>query len=522
MFHNDQTEAPLFYFSQLAEIPRDSGKEKAVSDFLLNWAMERGLEAHQDAVWNLVIKKPGSAGREAEEPVILQAHLDMVCEKDSTSTHNFDTDSIPLRMEGDWLTSAAGTTLGSDDGIGVAYIMAVLADETLSHPPIEALLTVQEESTFAGAANVDWSLLLGKRLINLDQSVENEVLCGACGGTGMQMRVSLVQGPIPKGFRTMRVTISGLEGGHSGEDIHRGRGSAIALLARGLQSCKEKLQSREDELQGSKTDERSELRIVEFTGGTSRLAISREASAVFAIAKENVVSCEQLWSELEQQWKKEYETTAKRLCVQVQTGTKESDCCKTEKQNCEEAATGAVSRAGDAEACYTMESSEKILAALRLFPDGIQQMNGTFPGTVESSNNLGIVRTKETELILTAEARGAYASTIEAIRQKVSCLADLLGGTCEFFAAYVPWEYRSDSPLRRLAMDTYREAFRTELKPVVVHAGIECGFFLQAKPELDAISIGPTAQYFHSPKERLQISSTLREWMFLKELLERM
>ena len=500
MFHNDQTEAPLFYFSQLAEIPRDSGKEKAVSDFLLKWALERGLDAHQDEVWNLIIKKPGSAGREAEEPVILQAHLDMVCEKDSTSRHNFETDPIPLRMEGDWLTSAAGTTLGSDDGIGVAYIMAVLADETLSHPPIEALLTVQEESTFAGAANVDWSLLLGKRLINLDQSVENEVLCGACGGTGMQMRVPLVQEPVPEGFQTMRVTISGLEGGHSGEDIHRGRGSAIALLARGLQSCKENLHG----LQGSKADGRSKLRIVEFTGGTSRLAISREAGTVFAIAETDVEACEQLWSELEQQWKKEYETTAKRLHVQVQTGTKESNDCKTKKQS-----------------CYTVESGEKILAALRLFPDGIQQMNGTFPGTVESSNNLGIVRTEETELVLTAEARGAYASTIEAIRQKVLCLADLLGGTCEFFAAYVPWEYRSDSPLRRLAMDTYREAFRTELKPVVVHAGIECGFFLQAKPELDAISIGPTAQYFHSPKERLQVSSTLREWMFLKELLER-
>ena len=501
MFHNDQTEAPLFYFSQLAEIPRDSGKEKAVSDFLLNWALERGLDAYQDAVWNLIIKKPGSAGREAEEPVILQAHLDMVCEKDSTSRHNFETDPIPLRMEGDWLTSAAGTTLGSDDGIGVAYIMAVLADETLSHPPIEALLTVQEESTFAGAANVDWSLLLGKRLINLDQSVDNEVLCGACGGTGMQMRVPLVQEPIPEDFQTMRVTISGLEGGHSGEDIHRGRGSAIALLARGLQSCKENLHG----LQGSKADGRSKLRIVEFTGGTSRLAISREAGTVFAIAKTDVEACEQLWSELEQQWKKEYETTAKRLHVQVQTGTKESNDCKTKKQS-----------------CYTAESGEKILAALRLFPDGIQQMNGTFPGTVESSNNLGIVRTEETELVMTAEARGACASTIEAIRQKVLCLADLLGGTCEFFAAYVPWEYRSDSPLRRLAMDTYREAFRTELKPVVVHAGIECGFFLQAKPDLDAISIGPTAQYFHSPKERLQVSSTLREWMFLKELLERM
>ena len=506
MFHNDQTEAPLFYFSQLAEIPRDSGKEKAVSDFLLNWALERGLEAHQDAVWNLIIKKPGSAGRESEEPVILQAHLDMVCEKDSTSTHNFETDPIPRRMEGDWLTSAAGTTLGSDDGIGVAYIMAVLADETLSHPPIEALLTVQEESTFAGAANVDWSRLLGKRLINLDQSVENEVLCGACGGTGMQMRVPLVQEPIPAGFQTMKVTISGLEGGHSGEDIHRGRGSAIALLARGLQSCKENLHG---------------LRIEEFTGGTSRLAISREASAVFAIAKTDVELCGQLWGELEQQWKKEYETTAKRLHVQVQTGTKESDCCEAEKWNYVEAVTGEVSRVGDAEICYTTESSEKVLAALTLFPDGIQQMNGTFPGTVESSNNLGIVRTEETELVLTAEARGAYASTIEAIRQKVLCLADLLGGTCEFFAAYVPWEYRSDSPLRRLAMDTYREAFRTELKPVVVHAGIECGFFLQAKPELDAISIGPTAQYFHSPKESLQVSSTLREWMFLKELLER-
>lgn len=477
LFQNTREELPLYYFERIAKFPRDSGKELAVSNAVKAWAERLGLWCFQESNGNLILKKPGSPGCEALPPVILQAHLDMVCEKTADSTHNFDTDPIPLKREGDWLCSAAGTTLGADNGIGVAMCLAVLASENLTHPPVEVVLTVQEETSFLGAQTVPWELLQGRRLINLDHASEREVLTGSCGGSGVEVTLPLEQQAAPRGTG-LCLTVSGLPGGHSGEDIHRGHGSAIQLLTRVLRRCRD----------------RFEIRLCSLDSGSSRLAISRDASAVILVPGDDS-GLRQEVSRMEQLFRREYQVVAPGLALTL-------------------------SGAQGAEVCYTQASFDRVLAALSLFPDGIRQMNGAFPGMVESSDNLGVLKTEPGKLILTAEIRGGFASTVEDLQERISLLSRLLGGSCRFFSEYAPWESRAHSPLRSAAIRTYRTLFGGELEPKAVHAGLECGCFLQKVPELDAIALGPDCQQFHSPQERMCISSAKRSWKLLQALLE--
>lgn len=472
-------EAPLALFEEISRIPRPSGKEQRISNYVKAWAEARGLDVYQDSSYNLIILKGASPGCEGCAPVILQAHMDMVCEKDSGSAHNFDTDPILLQAEGDWLRSACGTTLGADDGIGVAYCMAVLADNALVHPPIEVLLTVEEESTFFGAATVDWSLLRGTRLINLDFGVEKSVLCGSCGGSGVEVTLPLEREAAPAGWSAIHLTLRGLMGGHSGEDINKGRGSAIQLMTRALRRCCQDCGAR----------------LVSFSGGSYRLAISREAEATVLVPPEETVACLLLISRLNRTFQAEYEAATSELRLQGEASSVTADTCCTE------------------DAC------RRALLLLSLLPDGVQKMNGAFPGVVESSNNLGTVRMEEGLLRLTAEIRGAYASTVADLQEKIALLAQSAGGECRFHDVYYSWTYHDASPLRAAASDCYERLYGAPLTPVVVHAGIECGFFLHARPNLDAIALGPNAERFHSPQERLSISSTLRVWEFLKALL---
>lgn len=478
LFRETPDDRPLYYFEQLSAVPRPSGGEQRVSDFILRWAQERGLDAYQDEHWNLILRKPASPGREGCPPVILQAHLDMVCEKNSDSAHNFETDPIRLTAEGDWLRSACGTTLGADDGIGVAYCMAALADEALVHPPLEVILTVQEESTFCGAKTLDWSRLRGKRLINLDHSDQNTVLCGSCGGTGLTAEFPLKREPLPEGWRTFALRISGLVGGHSGEDIHRGRGSANQLLTRALRAL-----------------EPEGVRLVGIEGGAFRLAIPREAEALLAAPAGCAERLRARVEELEGVFRREYAAAAPELRVTLE-----------QRQE------------SPARIC-TAAGQRRTLEVLTLFPDGIQQMNGAVPGVVESSINLGVVRLEEDRLTLTAEIRGGYESTVEEVAQKVRTLAGAFDGRVEFFDRYTPWQYRAESPLRASAQAVYAGLFGRELEPAIVHAGLECGCFLADRPELDAVSLGPDCQYFHSPLERMSLRSAREEWRFLRALL---
>ncbi len=478
LFQNNPEELPLYFFERISQIPRESGSEKGISDFLKGWAEGLGLWCVQDEGWNLIIKKPGSPGCVSLPPVILQAHIDMVCEKTPDSAHDFAVDSIPLKLDGDWLSSAAGTTLGADDGIGVALCMAALSSEELVHPPLEVLFTVQEESTFYGAEHVRWDLLEGRRLINLDHAVECEVLTGSCGGSGVEVALPVERQEIAAGAACYALTLTGLPGGHSGEDIHRGHGSAIQLMTRVLLRLRSKF----------------DASLISLEGGASRLAISRDAHAVVC-ASAGIAELRGELQRLEAEFRREYQAVAPGLSLSLSKGPEQA-------------------------ACLTRQSLDRVLTGLALFPDGIQNMNGAFPGRVESSVNLGVLKTEASQFIMTAEIRGGYLSTVESIREKISVLSDALGGACRFFAGYLPWESRGDSPLRAAAVRTYRALFGAEMKAIVVHAGIECGCFLRQVPELDAISIGPDCESFHSPQERMSVSSAKRVWRLLKELLK--
>ena len=284
----------LNIFEQLSQIPRESGNEKAVSDWIKGWAQERGLKVRQDDIWNLLITKPAAEGYETHPPVLLQAHIDMVCEKNRNSSHDFTKDPILLKREGDWLTSATGTTLGADNGIGVSAAMAVLADDTLPHPPLEVVFTVQEETTFAGAETVDVTSLKAKRMINLDHADEREMIVGSCGGTGVRFTMSLTRmADLPEGCDAYLLRLSGLKGGHSGEDIHRGRGNAISLLIRLLEML--------------------DLPVVSITGGTNRLAIPREAEAI--VHTRDAKALQEDLAKAEQIFRKEYSGAAPELTI---------------------------------------------------------------------------------------------------------------------------------------------------------------------------------------------------------------
>lgn len=471
-------------FRRISDIPRRSGQEKAVSDMIAARAGELGLEAEQDEIWNLIIRKPASAGYEDHPPVLLQAHIDMVCEKNRDSSHDFEKDPIPLKIEGDWLMSAAGTSLGADNGIGVAAAMAILESRELEHPPLEVVFTVQEETTFAGAEKVDVSGLRSRRMINLDHADEHELIVGSCGGTGVEFTMPISRRKeIPSDCgRACRLRLTGLMGGHSGEDIHRGRGNAITLLLRVLEELK--------------------LPVISIDGGSNRLAIPREAEAV--VLSEDPEALEMAVRTMRDVFRKEYSIAAPDLDIRIE---------EVDRSGIGAAKTGLP---------LTEESFSRIAAVVRLYPNGIAGMNGGFDGLVESSDNIGILRTEEEELKLVSEIRGAYLSTVKDIQKTVDLVAAVFGGRAKYFNGYVPWEFEADSELRRTAVETYRELFGEDMRQLALHAGLECGFFAEKIPGLDLISIGPDCQSFHSPEERVSLSSTKRFYTFLTALLRRL
>ena len=473
-------ERVFYYFEKISAIPRESGNEMAVSNWIYDWTKTLGLEAAQDAAFNLVIRKKASAGYETAAPVILQAHMDMVCEKTLESSHDFSRDPILLKTEGDWLMSACGTTLGADNGIGVACAMAILEDQLLVHPPLEVIFTVEEETTFKGANAVAANVFTGRRMINLDHADDGELVAGSCGGTGVSVVMPLEwEKEVPNGYTAFKVKIGGLEGGHSGEDIHRGRGNATQLLVRFLQrlngyGCK----------------------VCSICGGTNRLAICREAEAVVLADSEEKLRS--LAEEMQAVYRKEFGQAAPRLDMKVENVSEETMILPL--------------KAGQ----FT-----RIASMVRLFPDGILGMSGELTGQVNSSDNLGILRTchEKQELQITSEIRGMYQSMVEDTREKINMLADLMGAKVEYFADYVPWEYAADSRLRSTALSLYQEMYGESMRVSTVHAGLEGGMFTEKAPGMDIISVGPSCQFFHSPLERVSLSSVRKFYGFLKALL---
>lgn len=471
------------YFKQISAIPRASFQEKAVSDYVYHWALSHDWECWQDDWHNVFIRKSATPGMEQAPTIMLQAHLDMVCQRAAGVQHDFSKDAIRLIQEGDYITTGGTTTLGADDGIGVALAMAVLEDDTIPHPELEVLLTTVEEDDMSGALHVDASTFHARYLLNLDNAVENQAINGSCGGYGVMSRWPVSRGPSLEGVTYVRIQLTGLPGGHSGEDIHRGRGNAIGLLTRILLLLYRQFR----------------WQLVSLTGGTFRLAIPREAEAIVALQPEKLESLTTMLSKVVDDLRHEYPLSAQTLQVTAAS-------LPVEKRE-----------------ILSLAETKKVLTLLSLLPDGIQEMNGTVPGVVQCSVNVGEVSLAETGdcVRLVSEIRAPWPAQVDSIFEKIRLVAELAHGTCQSFAAYPGWPDKAASSLADLAKRIYQDVTGKPLQVQPQHTGLECGCLLQKKPGLDALSMGPDCEFLHSPQERLSISSTNRMYQFLLKLLSR-
>lgn len=468
----------FYHFLEICKIPRQTFFEKEISNFIMDWSKNQGLEVYQDEKWNLLIRKPASIGYEDKKPIILQAHIDMVCEKIPEVKHDFKKDSIKVQLDGDILSTGNKTTLGADNGIGVAIAMAILEDKNLKHPSIDVILTTAEEEDMSGALNVDKSWFHTNRLINIDNSVDTELVAGSSGGKGVELKFPLNYIDRPKAYKGYRISISGLLGGHSGEDINEGRANANILLISLLNSFREKIN----------------FFISEIKGGNFRLAIPREAYVTVAVSDDNIDIFKNVFKNFEQEIKKVYEETEKNLLIEID----EVDL---------------------AEQVLSKESTEKIIDTVLLSPNGISNMLGSL-GVVESSCNLGEVYIKEGYIYIITEIRATFEYNREYIYSKISLIAKQFGGEVREFSAYPSWTYKANSKLRGIANNVYKRMFGNDIKVLVLHAGLECGCFAPKIDDMDAISIGPNTWDLHSPKERLSVSSTDKIYKYLVNVLE--
>lgn len=465
------------YFEEICQIPHGSGNVRAISDYCVKFAKDRQLDVYQDEVYNVIIKKPASAGMEAAPAVILQGHLDMVCEKNADVAFDFEKDSLRLAVDGDEI-HANGTTLGGDDGIAVAMALAILDDDTIVHPPLEVLFTTEEETGMDGAQHLDCSRLSAKYMINIDSEEEGVITVGCAGGLKSQAAIPVEHMDFEGVVYDLKV--SGLAGGHSGAEIHLGRANANKLMGRLLFALRKEL----------------DFGLVEVNGGAKDNAIARDAAARIVLPEEQCQAAVQIISQCSAQIRQEYCTVDPGICVTLEKG---------------EGYKGSV---------LTFAAAEKVIYLLMNSPYGVQSMSAQLPGLVESSLNLGIVRTEADAVTLTWAVRSSVKSRKWLINDQLEYMTGMLGGDYTWHGDYPEWAYRQESPLRALAIDTYEKMFGK--KPVVstIHAGLECGLFAEKMPDEDMISIGPDLKDIHTPGERLSISSTKRTFDYVCEMLK--
>lgn len=478
VLENLQPERVFHYFEEITKIPHSSGNTREISDYLVSFAKEHGLRYIQDESNNVILFKPAAKGYENAPTVMLQGHMDMVCEKEPGSSHDFTRDALKLQVEGDYI-SAQGTTLGGDDGIAVAYGLALLEDDTLEHPALEVVITVDEEIGLLGATALDASPLQAKCLINLDSEEEGYLWAGCAGGM-----TAVSELPVRYQEETnekWKVTVSGLAGGHSGAEIDKNRANATLLLARFLKEAKE---------QGA-------YAISELNGGLKDNAIPRTANALILAGKEEGNAIAAYAKVFTENLKKEY------------TGSDEGICVTVEAQGI------------GTEPVLHPVSQEKVLFFLLQYPNGIQKMCGFMDGLVETSCNLGITNLTPKALVGSASVRSSVGSAKKALADKIAYLTEFLGGDFQIEGDYPSWEYKQDSALRPLMVEVFREMYHREPEVKVIHAGLECGLFYEKIPGLDCVSLGPDMQNIHTTEEKLSISSVERVWEYLLAVLKR-
>ena len=473
------------YFEDLCGIPHGSSNTKRISDYCVEFAKKHGLRYIQDEYNNVIIFKEGTEGYENSNPVIIQGHLDMVCEKEYGCDIDFDKEGLRLAVNPEGYVYAKGTTLGADDGIAVAFAMAVLASDDIPHPPLEAVFTVDEEIGMLGAAAIDCGELKSNIMLNLDSEEEGYLLVSCAGGVTAtcHIPVSYVTGE----GRQIRLTVTGLEGGHSGVEIDKGRANANQILGRVLYALKEEVS----------------FEIMCVNGGLKDNAIPREACADIVVNNDREMNMlektVQFYNDI---LLNEYRLTDSGIKIEI------LDIEQEQKH------TGIK--------IFDKRTKDVVIAALVNLPGGIQKMSRDIEGLVQTSLNLGILKTEEKEIVIGFSVRSSLKSEKEELIARLKCMMEVLGGYITCAGDYPAWEYKENSKLRELMIQVYEEQYGS--KPVVqaIHAGVECGLFAGKIEGLDCVSFGPDIYDIHTPRERLDIASVKRTWEYVVEILKRL
>jgi dipeptidase D len=470
----------LEYFEQINAIPRCSGNEAGVAAWLKSWAAPRGFAYREDAIGNLVIDVPGAVGHEHAPTVILQGHMDMVCEKTPDSPHDFSRDPIRSHREGDWL-KADRTTLGADNGIALAYALALAEDPRIARPPLELLCTVDEESGLSGVMKMGPDLITGKTLINIDSEDEGVFTIGCSGGREVRLGLALETVPVPSDWKHYSVTLGGLTGGHSGIDIGKSRANANRLLARVLAAIVREI---------------PEVRLANLSGGSRHNAIARDARAVIVVPPGSRVVLENTAEHMAFMLREDHKGVEPALSLEI------SPAPASVTPVCGQAAI--------------MHLADLIVA----LPHGVQGISASMPGLVESSCNLAVVSSGQGRADILISLRSSVASRLTEMIAQARAIARFAGADVQESKGYPAWEPQPDSLLLRRACTTYRTLFEQEPVVQVIHAGLECAIIGGRYPGMEMISIGPTIRNPHSPDERLYVPSVERVWRFLVALLE--
>jgi dipeptidase D len=466
------------HFDRILTIPRGSKEEDRIRDYVLEVAGARGLEHRRDAAGNVVVIKPGSPGRESEAPTVLQAHLDMVNEKNADVDHDFSRDPIRPRRDGAWLT-ASGTTLGADNGIGVAALLALAEADDLEHGPLELLFTIDEETGLTGAMQLDGSLLRGRRLINLDSEEEDAICVGCAGGGQSTLRLPLSSAAPDAGTSALALTLKGLKGGHSGIDIRLQRGNAIKLLARLLHAA----------------TQAAPLRLAAVHGGNKHNAIPREASAVVLV------------------------DDAALARFRAGVGD-ELDAIRLEYAVADPGIELEIADAPLPELAWDRGSGMRALHLLEALPHGVVAMSQDIPGLVETSTSLATARVEGNSLELVCSTRSSIDRALAAVRRRIRAIATLASAAVEEKDAYPGWKPNLASPLLEVVKTVHRDVGGKEPQLMALHAGLECGIIGEKVPGIDMVSIGPQIENPHSPEERVRLDSVGRFWQVLTGTLQ--
>ena len=469
-------ESVFYYFEQLCAIPHGSGNTKAISDYLVSFAKAQGLRYIQDATNNVIIFGDASAGYEDHPPVIIQGHMDMVCEKDADCPIDMEKEGLDITHDGSYVF-AKGTTLGGDDGIAVAYAMALLADKTIAHPALEVVITVDEETGMFGAADIDLSMLKGRSLLNIDSEEEGifTVSCagGARGTIELPVERRAVYGPC------VRLTVEGLQGGHSGVEIHKNRANANKVMGEFL----------------SRIQQLMPICITKLSGGAKDNAIPRSCEVTLVALGMYIERINDVAAQLQKEIREKYD---------------EPD---------------AVIRGDDVDAlggnALTTECSAKVIALLNAAPNGVQAWSKDIEGLVQTSLNLGIAELDDT-LKLTFAVRSSVNAEKTELLEKLKALTEFNGADYSQMGDYPAWEYKADSRLRDTMVTVYKQLYGQDPQVVAIHAGLECGLLSEKLPGLDCVSIGPEMHDIHTSRERLGIASVERTWNFILEILKAM